>query len=413
MQMQTIAVQSDRLQKTTRLDGVIIILLFSLGLYFPSSIGTHISKVLLGIFDLLCLTFFVILLARSKHTASFPACASLLSVVPLLLVFTYTSGLHTYTYGTVAVCTLLAFLYMTNLAEIRLPNWFYYLYIFINILNIGLCVGVLTGSSSVGEFLTAHYSVFHDELVPTMVMFRKPVLTFGTHSLAGFFLYLFFYVNLQTYRLKGGKLFLSFALCYLFLTLSLLSVTGIILGLVGMVQIFYYLGSSIRHRWLWISGIAVSICMIATFDRHDVVAATWIDIAGSGKAILMSQVNGFLGRIRPDGTMYYAIQYLKAYTFAPVGASEREGLMFVDSGWIDYLIRGSVIFLVWAYGGLFFFLKRSLLAKSDLYWLFGLIVAFESGFSSLSVTRTVYLIPFFVVYMNALRQSPMGARRRI
>ncbi len=51
MQMQTIAVQSDRLQKTTRLDGVIIILLFSLGLYFPSSIVTHISKVLLGIFD--------------------------------------------------------------------------------------------------------------------------------------------------------------------------------------------------------------------------------------------------------------------------------------------------------------------------------------------------------------------------
>src|SRR5260370_4780234 len=266
MQMQTIAVQSDRPQKTTRLDGVIIILLFSLGLYLPSSIGAHISKVLLGIFDLLCLTFFVILLARSKHTASFTACASLLSVVPLLLVFTYTSGLHTYTYGTVAVCTLLAFLYMTNLAEIRLPNWFYYLYIFINILNIGLCVGVLTGSSSVGEFLTAHYSVFHDELVPTMVMFRKPVLTFGTHSLAGFFLYLFFYVNLQTYRLKGGKLFLSFALCYLFLTLSLLSVTGIILGLVGMVQIFYYLGSSIRHRWLWFSGIAVSICIIATFD---------------------------------------------------------------------------------------------------------------------------------------------------
>src|SRR5260370_9150103 len=149
-----------------------------------------------------------------------------------------------------------------------------------------------------------------------MVMFRKPVLTFGTHSLAGFFLYLFFYVNLQTYRLKGGKLFLSFALCYLFLTLSLLSLTGIILGLVGMVQIFYYLGSSIRHKWLWICGIAASILMIATFDRHDVVAATWIDIAGSGKAILMSQVNGFLGRIRPDGTMYYAIQYLKAYTFA-------------------------------------------------------------------------------------------------
>src|SRR5260370_35623157 len=99
-----------------------------------------------------------------------------------------------------------------------------------------------------------------------MVMFRKPVLTFGTHSLAGFFLYLFFYVNLQTYRLKGGKLFLSFALCYLFLTLSLLSVTGIILGLVGMLPIFYYLAPSMRHRWYCMSCQAVTICMIATLD---------------------------------------------------------------------------------------------------------------------------------------------------
>jgi hypothetical protein len=81
--------------------------------------------------------------------------------------------------------------------------------------------------------------------------------------------------------------------------------------------------------------------------------------------------------------------------------------MFQDSGPIEYFLRGSVVLLGLVYGSFFFF-WRCLLATSDGYWLFLIILAFELGFTSLANYRALYLLPFFVVYLNWLRRAETG-----
>ena len=107
--------------------------------------------------------------------------------------------------------------------------------------------------------------------------------------------------------------------------------------------------------------------------------------------------------------MYPGIEYVAEHPFTPLGVSKKSDLLIGDMGLLDYYLRGSVFLVAWAYAGLFFFLKRSLVDRRDLYFLFSVIIAFEVGFSSLTYFRTPYLLVFFVVYLNGLRESEAQA----
>lgn len=404
--MATIALQPHKLSRTRRkFDAAIIGSLLVLGFYFPTSIGEQFSTALFGINYLLSLVLLSLLFLEAEDHPSFLVCVSLLSIVPLLLVFTYTSGLHTYTFGALCGFAVLSVLLITNLREVRFPPPLFYLCGVVNILNILAGVAILAGSDLVKQFLVTHYSVYYPELVPNMLLFRKPILTFGTHSIAAFFLYLFFYANLQTYRLKGKKFFLIFALCYLLLTASLLSLSGLILAAVGALQLFWFLWSSVRRRWFWGGALLALLGLIAGFQFLGSIVKNWADVREDAKAIITSSDNGFLGRLASGGILRYSIDYLRYHPFSPVGVADKEGLMFQDSGLLEYLLRGSIILVLLVYGGLFFFLKRSLIARSDAYWLFVVILAFELGFTSLTNFRALYLLPFLIVYLNGLRRS--------
>src|ERR1700682_6735254 len=98
-------------------DAVIVGFLLVLGLYLPTSIGGNTSKVLFGIDYLVCLVLFLPLIFRAVGLPSFPVCVSLLSIVPLLLVFTYSSGFHDYSLGELPAFGLLSVLYIMNLRQ--------------------------------------------------------------------------------------------------------------------------------------------------------------------------------------------------------------------------------------------------------------------------------------------------------
>jgi hypothetical protein len=387
--------------------GTAAVALLLLGLYFPTSMGANFSKILLGSLFGLCLGIFVVLVLRTKNAASFSACLSAALIVPLLLVFTATSSLHSQAWGALVLYGTLAAMFMLNLRDVYLPPWAEHVFAAVNILNIVLSVAILFGVQSVDHFIIQFYT-FSDvyvDLVPNMLLLRKPVLSFGTHSLAGFFLYLFFYVNWQAYRLRGRKLFLIFALSNLFLTASLLSVTGVTLAMVGSLQVLYHLWSAVRLKWLWLLGLATIAIMCMAFPFGNSAVKNLGETAQGVSALLTSTGGGFGGRLLPGGTLYDDIQYIKAHPFSPTGVGNSEGLLFVDSGWVEYTLRGSVIFVLLIYSNLYFFLTRSLLAKTHRYWLFLVILAFELGFTSLTYYRTLYLLPFFIVFLNGLHRT--------
>jgi hypothetical protein len=388
--------------------------LLIVGVYLPTSFGGNSSKLLVGFGFLLSLVLIVRIIIKTKKLPSYLTSVALLFAVPMLLLFSVTSKLSTYTPGALAAYVVISCMFLVNVRQIEFPASVNKVFIGVNVVNILFCIAVLLESSRINDFLSAHYSMFYPELVPNMLRFKEPVLTFATHSLAGFFHYLFFYANFQTYKILGRKLFLAFALCYLVFMVSLISVTGLAFGLFAAFQVLYHACSRIR-RWQAISllGGAALLAVIMSFQFTDSLKEKGAGILQFGTAVATSPAGGFSGRFMVGGTLYGDIQYFERHPFSPVGITYRDDLMFADSGWLEYLLRGSFVLLLWAYGGLFFFLRRSLLSRADLYMLFGAIVAFEFGFTVLTYFRTAYLLLFFIIYLNHLRRAASATATRL
>src|SRR5260370_31107303 len=108
-------------RKATHLSRTIGLLLV-LGLYFPTAVSVHHTVFSISAY-LICLALFSMLLFRRHGHPSAPVCIVLLSITPLLLAFTFTSGLSTLTLGALLGYGALSVLFITNLRDICLPPW--------------------------------------------------------------------------------------------------------------------------------------------------------------------------------------------------------------------------------------------------------------------------------------------------
>src|ERR1700735_5654436 len=89
--------------------------------------------------------------------------------------------------------------------------------------------------------------MFNNYCRPEFFDVPKPVLAFGTHSLASFFAYLLFWLNWQNYGATRSRLALVFSLCYVGLLLTLTSFTSLVLAAVALTQIAVYLWKESRR----------------------------------------------------------------------------------------------------------------------------------------------------------------------
>jgi hypothetical protein len=394
-----------------RMDTVLVSALVLVGMYFPTSVGGDFSKALLGA-NYLAAFVLLILLARRYGIAGFGVSVICLSIVPLLLVFTLTSHLNFYTPGALAAYILLSLLLILRIRSAALHDWTLRLFIVVNILNVVAIAGVLAGFEPVGQLLVDRYSAAWPGLVQYMFDVRKPVLTFASHSIAGFFFYLFFYCTLQTWRITGRKLFLFFGCCYVFALFSLLSTTGLLLGALAFCQLNFYLWARSRKlvvATLLVVAVGVPIGLRLTLP----VSLGWSDALEIARATMTSQDNGMAGRFGPGGTLFYDVSYMKEHPLSPVGVSYTDQLFFGDSGPIEYLLRGSVPLLLIVFGGYFLFLRRNLLSRADAYLVFFVTLAFEVGYTTLTYYRAFYLIPFVVIYLNGLRRGDLDTAPRL
>jgi hypothetical protein len=240
-----------------------------------------------------------------------------------------------------------------------------------------------------------------------MVALHKPVLTLGTHATAGFFLYVFFWVSWETYKVRRDRLALFFAISYFVLLLALTSFTAIAFGVLALGQM---------ALWFWkrsprsLVAVMLSVLTIAFFiarqfwDQIDILSAQ----TGLGvTAVLNSDTSGPLARYGANGSSRPTVAYLFDYPLSPIGFGTPSDLAggsaaLGDSGPIEYLLRGSIPVLLLVYFGLYRFLQLNLPNRTYVLTLFLLILAFETGFSLLIYVRTLYLLPFFVIYVKQI-----------
>jgi hypothetical protein len=284
----------------------------------------------------------------------------------------------------------LAFLLSVQAGKLRCGN-LTRLFAVVSIANVCIGIAMLT-VQSVGEFMAAYYNSFTDGLVGDMIAANKPVLTFATHSVAGTFVYLFFWLNFRTYQKTGKRLHLALAVLHAAMCIALMSVTSLVLAVLAIAELAW------NFRW------TSALSAIAAYFLLPVSLKETIGDALSA-AVWFREGGGFSARYVATGTLANALSYIHNHPFVPIGLMYSRNLFDegaqTDSGPLAYFLRGSFILVVLIYGGLFLFLRRNLRDRWDCYRLFFVILAAEVGFSVLTYSRSFLLVPAFVIYLNS------------
>jgi hypothetical protein len=387
----------------------ILLSLLAVGLYLPTSVNGEYAvpfyqaSLLIALCLLSCLAWAGGVLPGVGRWTVLPTAIVLLGCT-LITVALYSDPIA---WGTAFEYCLLMLVLSLDLRSIRLSRFIRTAIAGANVIGIVGGVGILTGNESVGAFVLDHYSAFYPELVSNMLLLHKPILTFSTHSLAGFFLYLFFWLNWETYKLRRSILALVFASSWLILLGALVSFTSLGFAALALAQI---------GVWLWkhnpVALVTVTICLLAgTFVGLHMLqdALDLDDPLEIAAGLLSSDVSGPLARYGAGGGEQEHIQYLLDHPLSPVGFSGPVSNATVDSAPLVYLLRGSVPLLLLIYFGLYRFLRLNLGATGIALTLFLVIVAFETGFTVLAYFRTFYLLPIVVIYLNNLNPQERDA----
>src|SRR6267154_1485260 len=174
-----------------------------IGLYFPTSFGSNISKPLFAAAFFLSVGLVVILILRTGCDVQIALYVS--APIVLWLVFcTLLSMVRLYklNLGPLPIFALLAFSFSVKTSKLKCEN-LHWLLATASIVNV--CLGVaMVGADWGADIMVGYYSNFYEELLPAMVEGLKPVTVFGSHSIAGMFAYLLFFLNFRTYQ-KTGK----------------------------------------------------------------------------------------------------------------------------------------------------------------------------------------------------------------
>lgn len=372
-------------------------------MFFPSSTGAAVSYALVS--SAYAIAFIVILYGLWQFGAS--EAAIIYCALPILMVlgfFTIVGALDDVRLAKFGIYAAMGAMFCVRWKPspllARTPEL-----AIISSVNIFLGAAVLLGWPPVTSTVARFYSVFFDGLVAQMMDLHKPVLTFGSHAPAAFFLYCFYWLNIRTFQVVGSRLHLGFAIGHAALCAALLSHASFVFAGLAIAELSWLLAKRSIVTALALAGVLFfAVPRIAT--ALDPYLTSWSELGNSARRavafVWTEQAGGIGGRFGTGGDMASAIQLIKDRPFLPIGISTKTGeLTLGDSGPIEYMVRGSVPLLILIYLGLWFFLKAHLRCWTAIR-MFGCIVAMESGFAILTYQRTILLLPAFVAYLAAL-----------
>jgi hypothetical protein len=385
---------------------VLLALLLALGFYLPTSLAETISVKLYLMDGAMLLSILMALLLRKRGILSVLAVVNVALINVIVLACTLFSPLTEYAYGGYIPILLFSVLFCVNVKDIRLTVTTRRLFDAANAINLALAGLLLLQVPGVTDFFLKYYAYGYDELVPYMLEEGKPVLTFGSHSLAGFFFYLLFYLTLQTFISLRSKLNLLYAVCYLALLVSLQSFTALVFAAVATVQLLLCLQWRRSAVATLVSSVVLLIAAAVIVPELDGFSNFKDDLV----EILQRQENGLLGRYSSSGGLSANMEYIADHPFAPIGLGMSWQLWYADSGPVEYLLKGSFPLLFTVYAGAFLFFRKNLRSRRQGLILFFVFLSFELGYSNLQYIRTQFFLPFLVVYLNGLEaQNPAEA----
>lgn len=371
----------------------ILSMLFILGVLIPTSVNRNITSLftMLGCFILLGVTIWLIY--KQKQIPIF-SLVIVLVTNSLLFVFTLFSSMSEYRFGTSIFFFILTLIFCLNFKNAPLEvNKYRKTLQIVNIIFIIFSASIMLEFQPIINFLHSWYSAFYIELLPNMFMQKKPVATFATHSIAGFYFFVFFLINFFTYIYMKKKSHLFSSIIFAFFLFNIKSSTALVYFLICFIVVMVFVYR--RKKRLFFSTLGISlIFFIIKFES--------IGLFQMVSDKLFSNRNGLLIRYADGGVLADNINFILNNPFSGIGFGYSKLYTYVDSGFVEYALRGSVFVLISILIGYYLFLRRNLGSKLGIV-IFLIYLSFEVGFSNLIYFRTLFILPFIVVYLSQLK----------
>jgi hypothetical protein len=382
-------------------DKYLVAMLFAIGVYFPSSKNAQFSSFNDLIFYIPIVLFLGYYLIRQK-TYSKSNILTFALINGSLILFTLTASFQfqKFSFGIYPAFFVCSCVFLLDLKSIKSSlNVLSVTLFWVTLVQIYLGISIIFMDEGVREFITNNYSTGYEGLIPYMLDAIKPINTFATHSLAAFIFFLFFLLNYATYLWNKNILYLIFSAILLLFILFLRSNTGYLYFGIASV----YLIITLRKSPLKLIGFLSFITAMLVWIYIQYSALIDVMIEGNLFDVASRQGSGLSGRYTEGNYLSGTIEFIKENPFTPIGLSFSDNLFFTDSGFILYYLRGSIFLILGLYAGFYFFLKRNIIQGGYFAGLIFLVfMLFEIGLPNLINTRTLYIIPFLVVYFNHL-----------
>jgi hypothetical protein len=370
------------------------------GLYLPSSIAGVISYPLSVIALVGTMAGLLIVLVTSSSSGPRRAMQAAGVIGGVLAGATLLSPFADISPGVVTLYGLLCLLFLVNLRAPQADEIAVRCFAIINAVSLALGLLLVANVQVIDRAIVTWYSAFRPGLAEEMVVLgNKPVLTFGTHSMAAFAVYVFFALSLWAHEAGRGRGWLFAAVGHVLLLTQFHSTTATIFLLMAAVQLIWI---PVRRASQPIRNAAVGVVTILF-----VVAGIWLVAQPAAVDALRAQVlgdsrHGFIVRYGANGLLASNLDYLTWHPFAPIGVTFSSTLYLGDSGLVVNALRGSLPLVVAVYGGIIAFALGSLQWRLAGIWLGCVIAAFEIGFTPLQYFRFLALLPLIVAFLNAI-----------
>jgi hypothetical protein len=383
----------------TGINTAVLISVLVMGMFLPTSINGQRTNSLNYVNFFIALAVYTVLIFRLGYVSQKKVWA-FCAIVGLMILFTLTTSLVAYSLSVGILYMVAGVLFCIDIKNIRVGPGIGIAFIIVNAINIAMGIGMAAHSGLVDDFVAKNYAYFYDQLLPRMLIEGKPVLTFSTHSLAGFYLYVLFYLCLRTYLTKRQIVYLVFALAYLGLCFLLQSSSGYLFLIIGLVVLARALLIGQKAGYVFLA--AAALFTLSWFIDLFNVQAALSDAFGSISFRLDQNTSGFNGRYSLNGVLTQDFRYIQNHPFSPIGMASGPEVWLSDSGYMVNWLRGSIALTIAFYGSFYFFVRGGLLNKRVGWSVLSIFLLFEIAFPNLLYVRTLFLLPFAVIYLNYL-----------
>ncbi|MFW3538195.1 hypothetical protein [Vagococcus fluvialis] len=380
---------------------LLITILTILSVFFPTSkngiiMSSYTTGVGIACFLLLFILFVMLNNGRINKRIAISGSIIFLSLILSTLTSPYHDikiGMSVF-YASFVMVTFIDFSKITGVNYIRLFQ-------FLSIPIFTFSILTIRYNLNFKLFLLKNYSAYYDALVSNMFSVGKPVTFFASHSIAGLVYFIFFYISFQHF--KANKKIIPLIICigYLVLLYNLKSVTSLSLLLVSIVYLVYNTVKTVKGYIIF----SFVLLFIVIFNYNYLAEKVQMFSLMLNNSYL-SSINGFAGRYS-DGTgaLNSNMEYIKNNLFRPLGFTSAPEVQFIDSGMIEYMLRGGLVLVISMYYSLYKFLTINISHKKQAIFLFLVFIAFETGFAGLITPRIVYLIPLIVITLNSIKTN--------